>query len=156
MEKVKKVVMVDDNTDFLFTMETFLTRSGFEVFTADNGKDGLDLIRKELPDVILLDIMMETLYSGFEVCKRIRSDAELKEIPIIGISGMAEELNVKLDQWPDYRYFSPDSFLDKPVDKKELLSVIATAMGKAEEQQNRPKWRKDMDDKRKQEWADRV
>ena len=67
MEKSLKIVMVDDNTDYLFTMETFLKRNGFEVETSDDGQKGLQQIRKEIPDIILLDVMMETLFSGFEL-----------------------------------------------------------------------------------------
>ena len=70
MPKNLKIVIIDDNTDFLFTMETFLQRNGFEVHTAEDGQTGIDLIKKECPDLILLDIMMETLFSGFEVCKQ--------------------------------------------------------------------------------------
>ena len=96
MEKSLKIVMVDDNTDFLFTMETFLQRNGFEVHTAEEGQQGMDLIRQERPDLVMLDIMMETLFSGFEVCKQIRSDNDLKDTPIIGISGMGEELEIEI------------------------------------------------------------
>ena len=112
--------MVDDNADFLFTMETFLQKNDFEVHTADDGQKGIDLIKKERPDVILLDIMMETLFSGFEVCKQLRSDDDLKDIPIIGISAMGDELDINYSQWPDYEYFRPDTFLEKPVDKQRL------------------------------------
>ena len=65
MENSLKIVMVDDNTDYLFTMETFLKRNGFEVQTSDDGRKGLELISKETPDIVLLDVMMETLFSGF-------------------------------------------------------------------------------------------
>jgi len=56
MEKIAKIVIVDDNHDLLFTMETFLSRNGFEVLTADDGRKGLDLIKEVHPDLILLDI----------------------------------------------------------------------------------------------------
>jgi DNA-binding response OmpR family regulator len=65
MEKSLKIILVDDNTDYLFTMESFLKRNGFEVETSDDGQKGLELVRKEAPDIILLDVMMETLFSGF-------------------------------------------------------------------------------------------
>ena len=100
MEKSLKIVMVDDNTDFLFTMETFLERNGFEVLTADDGQKGMELIRKEQPDLIMLDIMMETLFSrdeksGFLIfaffplfsgkCRRIRF-LSLRPIPFSNLS----------------------------------------------------------------------
>ncbi len=152
MAKSLKIVMVDDNTDFLFTMETFLERNGFEVLTADDGQKGIELIRKEQPDLIMLDIMMETLFSGFEVCKQVRSDSDLKYIPIIGISGMGEELDIDYRQWPDYDYFRPDAFLDKPVDKQHLLQMIPEVIKKAQKRKRRPKWEKE----REKDWAKKV
>lgn len=119
-----KIIIIDDNRDFLFTMETFLKRNGFETLTADDGQKGLDLIEKERPDLVLLDVMMETLFSGFEVCKRLRTSPDLKNIPIIGISGMGDELGVHFDKQKDEEYFSPDDFFEKPVDKEKLLSRI--------------------------------
>lgn len=119
-----KIVIVDDNTDYLFTMKTFLSRNGFEVETAPDGQTGIDLIRKERPDLILLDVMMETTFSGFEVCRQIRNDSELESIPIIGITGMEDELGLKFDKYDDEDYFSPDAFFDKPVDKDALLQKI--------------------------------
>jgi DNA-binding response OmpR family regulator len=152
MEKNFKIVLVDDNTDYLFTMETFLKRNGFEVKTADDGQKGLDLIRKEPPDVVLLDVMMESLFSGFEVCKQLRMDDDLKDIPIIGISGMGDELGIDYKQWPDYDYFKPDDFLDKPVDKQKLLQLIPVVIEKARKRKKRPKWKARMDE----EWAQKA
>jgi CheY-like chemotaxis protein len=152
MGKRHKIVIVDDNTDFLFTMETFLQRNGFEVLTAEDGQKGLELIRKERPDLILLDIMMETLFSGFEVCKQIRSDDDLKNIPIIGISALSDELNINYRQWPDYDYFRPNAFLDKPVDRQQLLRMIPEVVRKAKKRRRRPKWQEKME----KDWAKKA
>ena len=152
MEKSLKVVLVDDNTDYLFTMETFLKRNGFEVLTADDGQKGLDLIRREKPDIVLLDVMMESLFSGFELCKKLRTEAELKHIPIIGISGMGDELGINYKQWPDFEYFSPDAFLDKPVDKQRLIELIPETVEKARKRKKRPKWKEKMDE----DWAKKA
>jgi CheY-like chemotaxis protein len=149
MEKDLKIVIVDDNTDFLFTMQTFLQKNGFVIHTADDGQKGIDLIKKERPDLILLDIMMETLFSGFEVCKAVRSDDDLMGIPIIGISAMADELNINYSQWPDYDYFRPEAFLDKPVDKQRLLQLIPEVIQKAQKRKRSPKWKKEME----KDWA---
>lgn len=149
MGKNVKIVMIDDNTDFLFTMETFLKKNGFEVQTAEDGQKGIELIRKERPDLVLLDIMMETLFSGFEVCKAVRSDDDLKYIPIIGISAMGEELDIDYRQWPDYEYFRPDAFLDKPIDKQRLLQLIPEVIQKAQKRKRSPKWKKEME----KDWA---
>ena len=152
MAKGSKIVLVDDNTDYLFTMETFLSRNGYEVKTSDDGERGLELIRSERPDAVLLDVMMETLFSGFEVCKQMRMDDELKDIPIIGISGMGDELGIDYKQWPDYDYFKPDAFLDKPVDKQKLLRLIPETIDKAKKRKKRPKWQERMD----RDWAEKA
>jgi len=130
MEKIAKIVVVDDNHDLLFTMETFLSRNGFEVLTADDGRKGLDLIRENNPDLILLDIMMETTYSGLDVCKEIRSDTHLKHIPIIGISGIGDEMGIQIDKWGDDDYFTVDEFFEKPVDREKLLERIKIRLKK--------------------------
>ncbi|MCP4689281.1 MAG: response regulator, partial [Desulfobacterales bacterium] len=69
-----KVVVIDDNEDYIFTMETFLKRKGYEVYTALDGEKGLELVRTQRPDIVLLDIMMETLFAGFEVCRIMRTE----------------------------------------------------------------------------------
>jgi len=126
----KKILIIDDNPDFLFTMETFLKRSGFTTLTAQDGKLGVEMARKERPDLVLLDVMMESLYSGFEVCNRIKTDPQLKDTPIIGISGMADELGVRYEKERDQEYFNPDAFFDKPVDKEKLLAKIKEFLGR--------------------------
>jgi len=124
-----KILVIDDNQDYLFTMKTFLARQGFTVFTATDGKTGIDTIASQMPDIILLDVMMESLYSGFDVCKFVRNDPKLKKTPIIGISGLKDELGVSFDKDRDNEYFSPDAFFDKPVDKDALLKTINDLLG---------------------------
>ena len=119
-----KILIIDDDPDFLFTMETFLKRNGYETVTAKDGETGLDLAQKERPDLVLLDVMMETLFSGFEVCKKFKSEPGLKDIPLIGISGMGDQLGVRFDEERDGEYFSPDAFFEKPVDKEKLLIQV--------------------------------
>jgi DNA-binding response OmpR family regulator len=130
MEHTAKIIIVDDNPDLLFTMETFLKRNGFETLTAKDGRKGLELIKEERPDLVLLDIMMESTYSGLDVCKKIRADPDLKDIPIIGISGIGDELGIHLDYWGDDEYFRVDEFFEKPVDREKLLERIKVRLEK--------------------------
>ena len=116
--------LIDDNEDFRFTMSVFLERNGFEVVSAEDGEVGWQKIQTEKPDLILLDVMMESMFSGFEVCRQIRIDPDLKHIPIIGISAMNEEIGVQYDGRTDGDYFSVDDFLDKPIDKDVLIRKI--------------------------------
>ncbi len=68
------------------------------------------------------------------------------------ISGMMGELGVDYKQWPDYDYFKPDAFLDKPVDKQKLLRLIPETIEKAKKRKKRPKWKEKMD----KEWAQKA
>ena len=124
MENPSKIIIIDDNPDFRFTMETFLKKNGFETLTAEDGQSGMDMIEKERPDLILLDVMMESFYSGFDVCKSVQSNPALRDIPIIGISGMGTELGVSPETSGDEDYFKVDEFFEKPVDKEKLLDRI--------------------------------
>ncbi len=139
MDKAAKIMIIDDDSDYRFTMETFLNRNGFETLTAENGQEGLDLIEKERPDLILLDVMMQSIYSGLEICKQLRSNPDLKDIPIIGISGMGNELGVRLDKWGDDEYFKVDEYYEKPVDREKLLERIKGRLAKGASRL-KPKW----------------
>ncbi len=120
-----KIAIIDDNDDYRFTMETFLKRNGFEVIAAEDGQKGLELIEKDRPDLILLDIMMETFFTGFEVAKKLLTDPDLKDIPVIAVSGIGPELQLETEKNKFIkRYFSSGNFLEKPVDKNNLLIKI--------------------------------
>jgi len=144
--KSVRVLIVDDNPDFLFTMETFLKKNGYLTATAGDGKSALNVIRTMRPDVVLLDIMMETMFSGFEVCREIRKDPDLRDTPIIGISGMTEELGILYEKYPDHRYFSPDAFIDKPVNKPHLLTQIREVLRLADIRKGMPEWQKELEE----------
>jgi CheY-like chemotaxis protein len=124
MNDTKTVLIIDDNQDYVLAMKTFLSKNGFFVLTAEDGKKGIEVISERKPEIILLDVMMESLYSGFDVCKYVRNNPQLKNIPIIGISGLKDELGISFDQERDGEYFSPDAFFDKPVDRQALLKSI--------------------------------
>jgi CheY-like chemotaxis protein len=124
MNNTKTILIIDDNQDYVLAMKTFLSKNGFFVLTAEDGKKGIEIISEQKPDIILLDVMMESLYSGFDVCKYVRNNPQIKNIPIIGISGLKDELGISFDQERDGEYFSPDAFFDKPVDRQALLKSI--------------------------------
>jgi CheY-like chemotaxis protein len=124
MNDTKTILIIDDNQDYVLAMKTFLSKNGFSVLTAEDGKNGIEVISERKPDIILLDVMMESLYSGFDVCKYVRNNPQLKNIPIIGISGLKDELGISFDQERDGEYFSPDAFFDKPVDRQALLKSV--------------------------------
>ena len=89
MAKSAKLLIVEDDKSIRDLYEIKLNKAGFEVFTADNGGVGWDMAQKELPDVILLDVMMPIM-NGFEMLKKLRNKTETKEIPVIILSNYGE------------------------------------------------------------------
>lgn len=83
MEKVKKIVIVDDDIDIINVVKSILTAKGYQVFSANDKKEGLELIKNEKPDLAILDVMMTTHFEGFELAEEIVNDESLKTIPII-------------------------------------------------------------------------
>lgn len=83
MKKFKKIVIVDDDIDIINVVESILSSKGYQVLSANDKKEGLELIKREMPDLAILDVMMSTHFEGFELAKEIVTDNELKNIPII-------------------------------------------------------------------------
>jgi CheY-like chemotaxis protein len=115
----KRVLIIDDERDILTVTSIRLRKLGYEVLTAVNGKQGLDTIRIEIPDLVLLDVVMPVM-SGAEVCAQIRNDEALKHIPIIlftasGSAAMTEEKLKKL---------GADDYIIKPFEPEEFVGKI--------------------------------
>ncbi|MBU4369781.1 response regulator [Patescibacteria group bacterium] len=93
-EKKVKIALVEDEKFLLGAMRDKLEREGFDVYTATNGEIGLEIIKKEKPALILLDLIMP-IKSGFDVLEELQKDGELKKIPVIILSNLGQELDVK-------------------------------------------------------------
>ena len=84
----QKILIADDEEDVKIVIQLFLESKGYEIATAYDGLDAIDRAREEKPDMIILDVMMPVI-DGFEVCKRLKADAELKDIPVVMLSASA-------------------------------------------------------------------
>ena len=85
----KKILIVDDDPDFVQISRTILEADGYEVLEAANGKQALEVTRRDKPDLVLLDVMMSTTLEGVDVCRAIRADPDLKDVPIVMVSSIA-------------------------------------------------------------------
>ena len=83
MKNLKKIVIVDDDIDIIAVVESILTAKGYKVFSANDKKEGLELIIKENPDLAIIDVMMTTQFEGFELAEAIVKNETLKHIPVI-------------------------------------------------------------------------
>jgi CheY-like chemotaxis protein len=129
----KKILVIDDNEIVLKTTSMKLQSAGYQVFTALDGSEGVAAVRREQPDLVLLDIafppdVTSVPWDGFRIMEWLHRVDETKRIPIIIISGIVEEGNRQ-------RALSSGAvaFFPKPVNFDEMLKVIRTALESAKE-----------------------
>jgi CheY-like chemotaxis protein len=132
----KEILIVDDDLDFVETVEIILKGNGYATRTARDGEEALKKVREKIPDIILLDIMMKTKTDGIWVSEKIRSEENLKGIPIIMITAVNQDADMAkfhLGQETDMEYMPVNVFMEKPIEAKDLLKEIKNLIGGPEE-----------------------
>lgn len=120
-----KILVIDDSKVIRMRVREMLPTGNFEVLEAKDGLEGLNLIRQEHPNLIMLDFLLPKM-SGWEVFQQIQSHADLQTIPLVLMSGRKEEVTEKITE--PFEYFA---FVEKPFEKKQLVDAIKEAMSKA-------------------------
>jgi len=121
-ERQPVILVVDDNQENRELLQAYLEDVDCLTVPANDGLEALDIIKKDPPDLVLLDVMMPKM-SGFEVCKRIKNDPKTTDIPVIMVTALTEfgDIERGIDS-------GTDDFLSKPVNKLELLTRIKTML----------------------------
>lgn len=127
----KKVLMIDDDPEFVEAISNLLDAKGYDVHTASNGKEGVEKAKAQNPDIILLDVMMTTKNEGFNVARELHDDQTLKDIPIIIMTGIRREMNLPFGFEPDETWLPVKKVLEKPVKPQVLLAAIAENIRKS-------------------------
>ena len=127
-KKPSKVLLIDDDPDFIAAVKTTLESNGYSTVIAYTGEDGLLAVRKDNPDIILLDVMLPEM-DGYAVCKELKEDKKTHLIPIIMLTSVGQKLAE-----PDYAKaiavtHKADDFIEKPIEEKELLKRIRKLIG---------------------------
>ncbi len=123
MSDLRKVLLVDDDVDLVETLKIALEAEGFSVDTAHSGAEGLAKARNTKPEVIVLDVKMETLGEGFQVARELRTDDRTRTIPLIMLSSVNQE-NMGFRYDADEQWNPVDVFLDKPIKPARLIEQI--------------------------------
>ncbi len=129
MKAEKKILVVDDDPDFVEGTRMVLEKSNFEVVTASSGKECLERIREGRPDLIILDIMMPKK-SGFEVCKELKSNIEYNRIPVVMLTALKQKLPRTSYSIAEGLELEAEDYLEKPVEPKELVSRLRSILEK--------------------------
>jgi CheY-like chemotaxis protein len=132
MKASGKILLVDDDPDFLEMHKAVLQNHGYDVLTATSGQEGLERVRAEIPDLIILDLMMEKHDAGFSFSKTVKTDPLFRKIPILMVTSVAEATGFRFSLEEDGYWMKTDDFLDKPVMPKILLERVDKLLRKRE------------------------
>jgi CheY-like chemotaxis protein len=122
-----KILIIDDDPDFTLANQAILEAAGHEVVTAADGKEGLEKVKSEDPDLVILDIMMDSIYEGFSVTTTLRSTPEYmdyRDIPILMVSAVKKITGERFTIPAEAQVAEGDVFLDKPFTADVLLSNV--------------------------------
>ncbi len=125
---VKKVLVIDDDADFVESIVNLLEARGYAVASAPNGTEGVQKAKTETPDVILLDVMMTTKDEGFNVARELHEIDDVKNTPVIMVTGVRKEMNLPFGFEPDEEWLPVKGILEKPVRPETLLRTVADAL----------------------------
>ncbi|MFC2005815.1 two-component system response regulator [Chloroflexota bacterium] len=123
MERRTKVLLIDDDVDFVEATKTVLERDSYEVIVAYEGEAGLQKAREESPDLVLLDVIMP-VKDGFTAAEQFKEDPQLSQIPVIMLTSFSS--SGQGTSIPRGRGFSleAEDYIEKPVTPEELLSTV--------------------------------
>ncbi len=125
---VKKVLVIDDDADFVESIVNLLEARGYAVASAPNGTEGVQKAKTEKPDVILLDVMMTTKDEGFNVARELHDIDDVKNTPVIMVTGVRKEMSLPFGFEPDETWLPVKQILEKPVKPEVLLNAVADAL----------------------------
>ena len=129
-----KVLLIDDDRDFRVSVRSLLEARGYEVLEAGSGHEGLRQVLEQKPDVILLDVMMETSVEGYGVTHALKyrdEYAEHRHVPIFVVSSIEESPDERFPMSGEVEMIRPDRYLTKPLDIPRFLEILRKAVGGA-------------------------
>lgn len=120
----KKILIIDDDRVIQDSLQELFTDAGYVVILAADGISGFDLVMREKPDIIVSDILLPRMH-GIALCEKIRNNDELRDIPIILMTGVYKDVNLRMYVHKGLA----DDFIEKPFHETELLSKIEHFLG---------------------------
>ena len=116
------ILIIDDDPDFVNATRIVLEKEGYKVERAAGGKEGFQVARKSSPDLVILDVMMDSVLDGVSVSRKMNEDDATRDIPIVMVTSIAN--TDYADLFPTDEYIHIDAFLSKPIDPEKLIKKI--------------------------------
>ena len=133
-----KIMMIDDDPDFVAGIKSILEKANYSVNVAYNPKDGFQALQARHYDLLLLDIMMGRGAEGAALARKIRKDPKLKEMPVLIITGLREQIAFLFPGQSVHPHFvETDELVEKPVEPKFLLEKVSALLRLAEEKKSK-------------------
>src|SRR6516225_8919240 len=123
---MQRIVMIEDEPDIVQLVRYNFRKEGFELESFSRGKDGFEHLRRNQPDLVLIDILLPDL-DGFEICKRLRADDRLRSVPVIFLTAKGEEIDRVLGL-----EIGADDYVVKPFSPRELVARVKAVLRRQE------------------------
>lgn len=127
MAEPKQILVIDDDPDFLDFMRIVLSSNGYCVRTATSSREGLEMMREKVPDLVIADVMMSYVLDGWTVTREMRADPRLCKVPIIMVSAVVSDEDDGL--FPADEQGKGDVFMSKPLEPTTLLHHVQRLTG---------------------------
>ncbi|MEJ2095588.1 MAG: response regulator [Deltaproteobacteria bacterium] len=112
------ILIVDDEPNIVIPLQFLMEQNGYEALVASNGEEALEIIAKEMPDLVLLDIMLPGI-DGYEVCEMVRLKSEWRHIRIVFLTAKGREVDIAKGM-----VLGADEYITKPFSNKQILSCV--------------------------------
>jgi len=123
-----RVLVVDDDPDFVEITRTVLQAHGYQISSASSGQQALEMMRRERPDLVVLDVMMRGATEGYDVTQVMYADADLRDIPVLMVTSIMD--GTMADQFPTDEYLPVADFITKPVAPGRLVERVRALIGR--------------------------
>ncbi len=129
MDNPRRLLYIEDEQEMIDLVRLILSRRGYEVLGALGGREGLDAVRREHPDLVLLDLMMPDM-DGWDVYQQMKADERTKEIPVIVVTAKAQNIDKVLG----LHIAKVDDYISKPFSPQELVDSVEKVLARRQEQ----------------------
>jgi CheY-like chemotaxis protein len=131
---MSKVLVVDDDPDVIKAITVVLESHSHEVSSAQSGEEGLEKLKKDPPDLLILDVMMDEADEGFDICRRVKKQPEWKHIPIMLLTALKDRTGFDFSKQSGDEVWCPsDAYLEKPIDPDRLIAMVDKLIGESKE-----------------------
>ena len=126
------ILIVDDDLDYGEALKIVLENQGYRIRHASNIRDGRAFINEERPDLIILDVMMEKMTDGFNLCSELKNDNTCSTIPILMVTAVTDKTGFKFSPETDGEYLQADDYVSKPIPVSDLVARVKKLIDKAQ------------------------